>query len=839
MADDLPKLPELLKLALRTGKVIPFVGSGISRAVQRNDGSGKPLFPNWRSYIEILEDALNNNGKSKAADYVQECLNSKPPDYLEAMQIAYNQLGETQWDELLDATLDFEKKDAVETSLELSRLVWHLGSNLIITTNIDKVLQWTCPHPEEFTLLDIQKKEFGKLHKKVDPKCPTVIYLHGHINNKASIIFTKEQYKSFYDFKVNEAKLETLKTLLTRRTFLFLGFSLDDPYFLQQLNYFHKLYDGGADSLFVVIHKNERDNPNIPGFVNRIVLEDFGVQLLYLLKQLASISRQDNVGMPETEGAGSFFVPKVSVSSSDYSRTSDDRLGGAINETRTAKEYERQTSKTSTGERHVFAKYWFPLALMALMIAALSYGFCGYFKRPIESIAVMPFINVTGDQAVEYLTDGMTETLINSLSQAPNLAVKSRSTVFYYKGKETSPKKLGEELNVQAVLFGRVVQQGNDLKLSLEIVNTQTQDVIWSKEYNRKQTDLNLLQSEIAKDVSTKLKLRLSGADEAKVTKTPTANPEAYQAYLRGRYFWYQRTAENLNEAIKQFKDAKDQDPNYALAHAGLADCYALLPEYAGTPNTESIPQAKEYAVRAITLDNELSEPHASLGYVYRLSRQWPESEREFKLAIELAPNKNETAYQWYSLLLRDLGKFSDAASMIEKAHQIAPHSLAILLNVSEIDLIQNNYDASIRHSHEIIDRYNYPGGYVYLGLSYLKQGRSADGIAALEKADELSNGANWTLIHLGYGYAVTGKRREAIRIVKKLEEKYKNKKATERNIAAVYAGLGNKDKAFDWFKIALKNNGELGLIRWQILFESLRDDQRYKDLLKAMGLPE
>ena len=239
----------------------------------------------------------------------------------------------------------------------------------------------------------------------------------------------------------------------------------------------------------------------------------------------------------------------------------------------------------------------------------LTVGYFAFVSRggsakQISSIAVMPFVNESGNADVEYLSDGMTETLIKSLSQLPNLAVKSRSTVFYYKGKETSPKKIGEELNVQAVLLGRVVQRGDDLKLNLELVNTQTQDVIWSEQYQRKQSDLVSLQSEIAKDVSTKLKIKLSGVDEAKVTRTLTANPDAYQSYLKGRYYWNRRTAENIKKAIEQFKSATDRDPNYALAYAGLADCYVVLNEYAGTPLSETAPQTKAYAERAIAIDS-------------------------------------------------------------------------------------------------------------------------------------------------------------------------------------------------------------------------------------------
>jgi TolB-like protein len=229
-----------------------------------------------------------------------------------------------------------------------------------------------------------------------------------------------------------------------------------------------------------------------------------------------------------------------------------------------------QQSPSTTRELTKSNRSRLAIAIALLIALAIVIGGYLYLNRKantaIQSIAVMPFVNESGNADVEYLSDGMTETLIKSLSQLPNLAVKSRSTVFYYKGKQTSPKKIGEELNVQAVLLGRVVQRGNDLKLNLELVNTQTQDVIWTEQYNRTQSDLVTLQSEIARDVSAKLKSKLSGADEAKVTKTSTANPEAYQAYLKGRYYWNRRTAENLKKAIEQFKAATDRDPNYALA---------------------------------------------------------------------------------------------------------------------------------------------------------------------------------------------------------------------------------------------------------------------------------
>jgi eukaryotic-like serine/threonine-protein kinase len=481
------------------------------------------------------------------------------------------------------------------------------------------------------------------------------------------------------------------------------------------------------------------------------------------------------------------------------------------------------------------------VGLAVLLLSALGLFAYRYFtpNRQIESIAVMPFVNESGKADVEYLSDGMTETLIKSLSQLPNLSVKSRSTVFYYKGKETSPKKIGEELNVQAVLLGRVAQRGDDLKLSLELVNTNTQDVIWSESYDRKQSDLVALQSEISRDVSSKLKTKLSGADEAKVVKTSTANPEAYQAYLKGRYYWNRRTAENLKKAIEQFKAATDRDPNYALAYAGLADCYVLLTTYAGSPASETLPQAKVFAERAITIDDQLAEPHVSLGRVNENLWQWTESTAEYKRGIELNPNY-ATAYHWYSMLLRKLGRLDEAALMIKRANELDPLSSVISLNFADTYLLKNDYQASIENALKIVELDpSFPIAYELLGFAYLKQGRKAEAITNFEKAVELSNRAGLALMALGYSYGVTGKQLEAAAILKELEEKYARKEQNAMYVSGVYAGLGEKDKAFEWLEKGFQTKEDLPSIKWRIPFDSLRDDARFKDLLKRMNLPE
>jgi TolB-like protein/Flp pilus assembly protein TadD len=450
----------------------------------------------------------------------------------------------------------------------------------------------------------------------------------------------------------------------------------------------------------------------------------------------------------------------------------------------------------------------------------------------------MPFVNASGNADVEYLSDGMTETLIRSLSQLPNIAVKSRSTVFYYKGKELSPKKIGEELGVQAVLLGRVDGRGEDLKLGLELVNTQTQDVIWNEQYDRKQADLVSLQREIAKDVSTKLKSKLSGADETKVTEAATTDPEAYQAYLKGRYYWNRRTSENLRRAMEQFKIATDRDPNYALAFAGLADCYALLNEYSGVPVTQAAPQAKTYAQRAIAIDESLAEPHATLGNVNRQLWQWAEAEKEFKRAIELNPNY-ATAYHWYSITLVYLGRKDESLALMQRAREIDPLSSIITSAFSWVQLSRGNHQASIDTSLKLIELDpNFGVAYHNLGLSYLATGRNAEAIAAFEKAAQLTDRYSVHLGSLGYAYAVTGKRTDALIVIKELEDKYAQKEANGVSIAGVYAGLGDKNKAFEWMEKDFKNgDGQLPDITVSIPLESLRDDPRFKDLLKRMGL--
>lgn len=485
-------------------------------------------------------------------------------------------------------------------------------------------------------------------------------------------------------------------------------------------------------------------------------------------------------------------------------------------------------------------------ALLALAVIVLG-GFFGYRyvtqAKQIESIAVMPFVNDSGNADVEYLSDGMTETLIGSLSKLPNLSVKPSSSVFRYKGTKTDAKTIGQELNVDAVLNGRIVQRGEELTLSLELVDVQKVAVLWSERYVRKQSDLVSLQSEIAKDVSSRLKTRLTGAEEEKIAKSYTADAEAYRDYLQGRYYWNKRDGANLRKAIEQFKAATERDPEYALAYVGLADSYAVFPWWDDDFPVDSLSRARQFAKRAIEIDDSLGEAHASLAYVNLYSWNWAESEKEFRRAIELSPDY-ANAHRWYHEYLITLGRVDEATLELKKAYELEPLSVIVNYNLAT-HYCRDRLDpqSAIEFAKRVVDLDpNFPGGPNLMVCVYLQQGRNADAVAEAKKAVELTNGKIRRFVaNLGVAYAKNGQTENAKAIIKDLEEAYAKENSVGVQIAEVYAALGNKDKAFEWIEKDVDNRGfELVLqFRRVAKFGSLMNDKRYAAILKRMGLPE
>ena len=482
-------------------------------------------------------------------------------------------------------------------------------------------------------------------------------------------------------------------------------------------------------------------------------------------------------------------------------------------------------------------------AAAVLLLAGLAAAGLYLRIRPtsvaIKSIAVMPFINEGGNADLEYLSDGMTDTLISSLSQLPNLSVKARSSVFRYKGKETSPQTLGKDLNVQAILNGRVAQRGDQLTLTLELVDTQTENVIWSDQYSRKQGDLVSLQSEIARDVSTKLKTKLTGVEEEKVTKTSTANTEAYQLYLKGLFHWNKRTPESLKSSLDYYNQAIGKDPNYALAYAGMALTYVLLPEYSAGSPADSMPKAKAAAIKALELDNSLAEAHTALAYVlYSYERNFPESEKEFRQAIELNPNY-ATAHQWFGGgNLIALSRFEEGIAEGKRAEEIDPFSLIVITQLGTSFNYSRRYDESIGQFRKAIELdQNFYIARLGLCQCYNGKGLFQDAIAECQKA-RAQNDDPSLLGYLTYAYASSGKRDEAMKALAQMHGSAKDRYVSAYTFATAYAGLGDKDQAFQWLERSYADNAyEILYVKVDPLLDNLRSDPRYPELVKRVGL--
>jgi TolB-like protein/tetratricopeptide (TPR) repeat protein len=485
----------------------------------------------------------------------------------------------------------------------------------------------------------------------------------------------------------------------------------------------------------------------------------------------------------------------------------------------------------------------FVVALVAVAVV-IALGFRHFAKDEqtvLQSIAVMPFVNASGNADVDYLSDGMTETLIGSLSQVPNLSVKSASAVFHYKGKETSAKTIGEELGVQAVLLGRVVQRGDELKLSLELVNTQTQDVIWSEQYNRQHGDLVTLQSDIARDVSQKLERRLSGAEN--LTRKYSANAEAYELYLRGRYHWNRRTVDDDKKALDYFEKAVKADPSFALAYVGISDAHLML----GIPDAmagamspaETVPPARAAAEKAIELDANLAEAYASRGHVRWKQRDWAGAETDFKHSIELNPNYSYV-HLFYAIFLAYNGRTEEALGESKRSLELDPYSIPIVANYSYLHYIARRTDEAIAIGKRAVAfDDSIPIGRQRLGLAYEEKGTWPQAIAEFEAAIKQSNRVQLAVASLAHAYAVSGNQTEARKLLAELETRSKQQFVSAYLLATVYAALGDNKKALDLLEQAYTEQSiDLVQTKTDPKLDPLRNDPRFQELLKKIGFP-
>ena len=483
------------------------------------------------------------------------------------------------------------------------------------------------------------------------------------------------------------------------------------------------------------------------------------------------------------------------------------------------------------------------IAVGALLVIAMGVG--GYFfvrgnrDRPIESVAVLPFENKSGNADSEYLSDGLAESLIYRLSQLSNLKVTPRSSAFRYKGKDVDAEKIGNELGVDAVMSGRLIQRGDDLTISVDLIDVRNKKTIWGEQFERKMSDLLATQREITSTITDKLQLRLSGNDSKGISKQYTTNNEAYQLYLQGRYFWNKRSSDNLKKATELLRAATEKDPNFALAYAGLADCYVVSYYYVGERPREIMPLAKTYAAKAIELDPTLAEPHATLGFAAWLL-DWDKAgaEKEFLRAFELNPNY-PTAHHWYSRYLRGNGRLDEAYREIKRAEELDPLSLVIINNVAEMYIDRGDLNSAARECQRMIDLDpNFWAAHQTLSIVLVKQGRYDDALVEAQKSTQLSNRSNASLALLGHVYAKLGRRTEADAVIKELEKRYADKSADGRDLAVVYAGFDDKDQAFAWLEKAFADHSViLAFLKLEPLLEPLQSDPRWKNLERRVGI--
>lgn len=506
------------------------------------------------------------------------------------------------------------------------------------------------------------------------------------------------------------------------------------------------------------------------------------------------------------------------------------------------------TNETPGGKSNL--NKWLIGSLAFLLISIFAYfGYQNFAPRKqIRSIAVMPFINESANKDVEYLSDGMTETLIKRLSDIPNLTIKAQSTVFTYKGKEILPNRIGVELRVDAVLLGRLIQQGDDLKLHLELVETGSQDVLWIANYDRKLKDLASLQREIAGDVSENLLLKLTAAEQKQVTKTYTNNSEAHQLYLRGRFHWNKRNIKDFERAIEYFKQAIELDSNYALAYAGLADTNALMPLYGGFRPKEYMPLAKQSAQKALELDENLAEAHASLGRIFNsYDFDWSGAEREFTKSIKLNPNY-PTVHQWYAEILAFSGRHDEALKEISKALELDPLSLTInrmkgnflsFAGRHEEAIAQLNKTAELYPENALV-RYN-------LGDVFAAKGMTAESVEQYLIALKLDGLSEAEMHKFKDAYQNNGTKgfwNEYLKVQlesqKNALEKDKNAYIKNESLAFAYAANKNNEKALEYLNKAFEERDpDLITLKNSSVYDFLADEPRFKELIKKIGLPE
>lgn len=481
------------------------------------------------------------------------------------------------------------------------------------------------------------------------------------------------------------------------------------------------------------------------------------------------------------------------------------------------------------------------VALVMFFVIAQFFGFSPFSSQAesIRSVAVLPFVMENGSPNEEFLSDGLTDALINRLAQLPDLNVKARSSIFKYKGKDYQPQDAGRQLSVQAVVVGRLAERGDELTLNVELVDVEKGTQLWGKQYVSRRSDLVNLQNSVAHDVSHKIKSQLSNIEENRFNNLPTQSSEAYQLYLKGRFHWSKRTGKDLQKSIEYYDQAIALDPNFALAYAGLSSSYVLMSGYAQISPHESFPKAKDAARRALELDESLAEAHTSLSYaLFNYDWNFEESEREMKRAIELNPNYS-TAYHWYgNANLLAMGRFEESIAAVEKARDLDPLSLIINADLATSYLYAEQFDKAIELYQRTIELdENFYYSRIYLGRTYTLKGDYENAVKELKKAESLYDDPQVQML-LARTYVWMKKPEEARKILDKMTALSKQKYVSPYYLAEIHTGLGEKDKAFELLEKALEmREGPMVYLKVEPFFRELHGDPRFANLVARVGL--
>jgi serine/threonine-protein kinase len=490
-------------------------------------------------------------------------------------------------------------------------------------------------------------------------------------------------------------------------------------------------------------------------------------------------------------------------------------------------------------------KLWMAIAAAVMIaVAALAYFFYPTSSGgAIDSVAVLPFVNTGGDPNTEYLSDGISDSIINSLSQLPMLKVSSFNSVLRYKGKPVDAQAVGRELNVKAVLMGRLTQQGDSLAISTELVDVENNRRLWGEQYSRKLSDILVVQDEIARQISSGLRLRLSGEEKKQLSKQYTVNTEAYQLFILGNYYFRKQTKEAYEKSIEYFEQAIKIDPNYAMAYIGLCRSYHWMATRGFWPTKESEQRVEWAALKALQLDDTLAEAHVRLGGQKFNNFDWAGAEKELKRALELDPNSSE-ANSAYFQYLSGVGRVDEALLYAIRADELNPEAIPAGL-LPYAYFVARQYDKAIELYRKQIEKS--PGlahAHILLGEAYVAKGMVEEGVAMMQKgvaldADLAKTPERWDRYPmLAYAYAVTGRRGEALKILDAQKRLAKQRYVSPLNFLIIYTGLGDKDRAFEWLEKGIEQRTRL-IYRVKIrpMFDPLRSDPRYAELLRRMNL--